>query len=391
MINESKIYQQISSSVADIEDELIDIRRTMHSNPELGREEYKTSLLIQQKLAEYGSFNITKVGNTGFCADLISGENKPWIALRGDMDALPIQDQKAVSYKSQNPGVCHACGHDFHSTVVLGTAVILSKIEQDLNYNIRFIFQHAEEPTPGGAIDFVEAGMLENIDAIFGLHADPMLDVEQVGILPGWISAQSIHLKIELKGEGGHSSRPYQSSDPIHAGISILNSLYAGLYRMYKPETPFVFTIGTVAGGDSYNSISDSFHAEGTLRVTDLNQRDILLDFIRKTIDEQLSRWILTGGSDTAIGAPPVYNDTRLTKKVVDELSTVLNTDQLCEHERSMGGEDFSQFLTKAPGVFMRIGVGTRQGVHTGLFDIDEQAIGFAVKVFSWLLLRIKV
>jgi len=160
---------------------------------------------------------------------------------------------------------------------------------------------------------------------------------------------------------------------------------------MYIPETPFVFTIGTVAGGDSYNSISDSFNAEGTLRVTDLKQRDILLDFIKKTIDEQLSRWKLTGGVETAIGAPPVHNDVELTKKVVDELSTVLNKDQLCEHERSMGGEDFSQFLTKVPGVFMRIGVGTRQGVHTGLFDIDEQAIGFAVKVYSWLLLRIKV
>jgi amidohydrolase len=391
MIKENNIYQQISSYVADIEDELIDIRRTLHSQPELGREEYKTSLLIQQKLTEYGSFNITKVGNTGFCADLISGKHKPWIALRGDMDALPIQDQKKVPYKSKNPGVCHACGHDFHSTVVLGTAAILSRFNQDLNYNVRFIFQHAEEPTPGGAIDFVAAGMLQNIHAIFGLHADPMLEVERVGILPGWISAQSVHLKIDIKGEGGHSSRPYKSSDPIYTGVSILNTLYAGLYRMYKPETPFVFTIGMVTGGDSYNSISDSFHAQGTLRVTDMEQRDILLDFIKRTIDEQLSNWKLTGGVETVIGAPPVYNDASLTKKVVDELSSVLNKDQLCEHERSMGGEDFSQFLTEAPGVFMRMGVGTGQSVHTGLFDIDEQAIGFAVKVFSWLLLRIEV
>ncbi len=384
------MYKEICAAVSDIQDELIAIRRKVHAQPELGREEFKTSLLFQKKLAEYGSFKITKVGATGFCADLVSGSEKPWIALRGDMDALPIADQKTVSYRSQTAGICHACGHDFHSTVVLGTAAVLSKFSHALSNNIRFIFQHAEEPTPGGAIDFVKAGLLENIEAIFGIHADPMLAVEQVGILPGWISAQSIRLKIKINGPGGHSSRPQNSSDPIYAGISILNTLYGGLYRMYNPETPFVFTIGTISGGDSYNAISPDFTAEGTLRVTDLNQRDQLLDFIKVTIADNLSRWKLTGDLETIIGAPPVYNDVPLTKKVISVLSDILSEDQLREHERSMGGEDFSQYLTTVPGVFMMIGVGTKKELHTGLFDIDESSIGFAVKMLSWLLFKNK-
>ncbi len=387
----AQTYDIIKASVSAIQDELVELRRTLHMHPELGREEFNTSALLQKKLREYGPFIITKVGPTGFCADLISADNKPWIALRGDMDALPIQDQKPVSYRSETAGVCHACGHDFHSTVVFGTAVVLSKIVNELNYNIRFIFQHAEEPTPGGAIDFVEAGMLDNINAIFGLHADPMLDVMQVGILPGWISAQSIHLKIKINGEGGHSSRPYLTSDPIYSGISVLNALYSGLYRMYKPETPFVFAIGEISGGDSYNSISDTFEAEGTLRVTDLKQRDLLLQFIRDTVADNMSQWNLTGDVDTVIGAPPVKNDASLTKKVHVILSELLSNEQICEHERSMGGEDFSQYLTKAPGVFLKMGVGTKKKLHTGNFDIDEQSIGFAVNTFSWLLSNIKI
>jgi len=385
------MYKEICAVVSDIQDELIAIRRKVHAQPELGRDEFKTSLFLQEKLAEYGSFKITKVGATGFCADLVSGSEKPWIALRGDMDALSIEDQKTVSYRSRTAGVCHACGHDFHSTVVLGAAAVLSKFTHVLNNNIRFIFQHAEEPTPGGAIDFVKAGLLENIQAIFGLHADPMLAVEQVGILPGWISAQSIHLKININGPGGHSSRPQNSSDPIYAGISILNILYGSLYRMYNPETPFVFTIGTISSGDSYNAISTDFKAEGTLRVTDLSQRDQLLEYIKATIADNLSRWKLTGDLETIIGAPPVYNDIPLTKKVITVISGIMNENQLCEHERSMGGEDFSQYLSKVPGVFMRIGVGTKKELHTGLFDIDERSIGFAVKMLSWLLYKIKI
>ncbi len=384
------MYKQICALTSGFQGELIKIRRKIHARPELGREEYETSRLLQKQMTDNGPFEITHVGPTGFYADLVSGSGKPWMAIRGDMDALPITDEKQVNYRSQISGVCHACAHDFHSTVVLGTAWVLSKFVDNLNCNIRFIFQHAEEPTPGGAIDFVDAGALNNVQAIFGLHADPMLEVGQIGIRPGPISAQSVHLKINIKGEGGHSARPQKTADPIFAGISILHALYGSLYRMYNPDTPFVFTIGSISGGDSYNSISAGFKAEGTLRVTDLGQRDHILKFIEDTVNHTLSQWDLEGGFEINLGAPPVDNDVELTKRTIDVLSQILSEDQILSHARSMGGEDFSQYQTRIPGVFIKTGVGTKQKLHTGLFDIDEKSIGFSVPVLAWLLLKLE-
>ena len=362
----------------------------MHRFPELGRSEFKTSEFLREKISQYGLFTISMVGETGFCADLVTDQKKPWIALRADMDALPITDLKETDYRSANQGICHACGHDFHSTVVLGVAAVLSELKNDLPGNIRFIFQHAEEPTPGGAIDFVRAGKLDNISAIFGLHADPTLPVKTAGVIPGRISAQSIHFKLEIQSLGGHSSRPQESPDPVHAGITMLNELYSSLPRLNKPETPFVFTVGAIRAGEGYNSISADFFAEGTLRVTDMSQGDALLAYIQQTLEDQCRRRGLLCQASWVKGAPPVENDPDLTDRVKALLSEIYDDSQILTHPRSMGGEDFSQFLSKCPGVFVRIGVGKGEKLHTGLFDVDESSIGFAVEVFSWILLHWK-
>jgi len=389
MKNQKEHYNILCKISDELENDLTSLREYLHKNPELGRVEYKTSQLLQEKLNNIGDYKITPVGETGFCADLVTATEKPWIALRADMDALPIQDQKNVPYRSSVDGVCHACGHDFHSTVVFGVAAVLKNFTNILPCNIRFIFQHAEEPTPGGAIDFVKAGMLDDISAIIGLHADPVLPVSKLGIIRGWISAQSIHLKFNIRGEGGHSAKPNETSDPIHTGVLILNELYSSLYRKYNIDSPFVFTIGMLKAGDSYNSISPDFSAEGTLRVTDPRQGDNLLCFIEKSFNEMISRYGLNGNLEWIKGAPPVLNDAKLTNRAISIISEIINKDQLCEHPRSMGGEDFSQFLAKASGVFIRIGVGKGEKIHTGLFDINKKSIIFGVKVFSWLLLNL--
>ena len=385
------IYTEIVSLADGMNGSLTDTRRYLHSHPELGRAEYETSEYLRGLLGSDNGFEFHQVGETGFCADLQTGGRLPWLALRADMDALPIADQKKVDYKSIHPGICHACGHDFHSTVVLGVALIMQKMRHNLRGNLRFIFQHAEEPIPGGAVDFVRAGFLDDVRAVFGLHADPSLPYGKVGLSSGWLSAQSIHIKISVKGPGGHSARPNETPDPIYSGLRILDGFYSGLYRKLNNLRPFVFTIGRIYGGESYNSIARDFTAEGTLRVTDTDQGKVLLEMIGQQLQQDCAREGLTCGFDYTVGALPVINDPGLTEKTGAFLNTILRSGQLVEARRSMGGEDFSAFLEKAPGVFIRIGVGKGKSpapVHSGMFDIDERAIVFSVKLFCWLLLK---
>lgn len=383
-------FSVINQYVQEISADLKRIRRHLHSHPELGREEYQTSALLRDELHKSGDFEINMVGDTGFCSDLKTDVTKQWVAMRGDMDALPIPDKKRVSYRSTVAGVCHACGHDFHSTVTLGVAKVLSNFKKNLSGNVRFIFQHAEEPTPGGAIDFVKAGKLDSINAIFGLHADPTIAAGSVRIVPGWITAQSIHVIIDIKGPGGHSARPYETSDPVYIGNLILGELYSAIYRFLKAETPYVFSVGIISAGKSYNSISDSFHAEGTLRVTDEKQGDQLLAYIDKTVKGMCSKWGAQGSFNFMKGAQPVINDPQLTNTVNKIISSILVEDDIISQGRTLGGEDFAQFLHKTAGLFLRVGVGNNKKalLHSGYFDIDEQSISFAVGLFSWIIIK---
>jgi amidohydrolase len=387
----SVTFNQISDYSKQIFPELREIRRFLHAHPEIGREEYNTSAYLRKRLQEFPDFKIEMVGPTGFCGDLLVDGSRPWLALRADMDALPLSDKKEVEYRSTIPGVCHACGHDFHSSVVLGIAWTLNHFKQYLEGNVRFIFQHAEEPIPGGAIDFVQAGKLTGMKVIFGLHADPGLNTGTLGLLPGWITAQSMHIKIEITGTGGHSARPAESADPIFIGVSVLSELYSSLYRLETVEHPLVFTIGRLAGGDSYNLISSTFTAEGTLRVTHSGQAEQLLALIDSTVKTRCMKWGAKGSFSFVKGAPPVINDAEATDRARSILSVVMDSKRIIPRSRSLGGEDFAHYLTEVPGVFFRIGVnnGSRTAVlHSGYFDLDEQAIPFTVSTFSWLLIR---
>lgn len=387
----NNLYKNIQDITGSLFKELVDIRRYLHKHPEPGREEFHTSEFLRKKIKETGYFKITMVGKTGFVADLVQNKKYPWLALRADMDALPIKDEKEVDYKSMNENFCHACGHDFHSTVVLGVSKVLYKIKDKFKGNIRFIFQHAEEPIPGGALDFINQDMLNNINCIFGLHADPSLEVNSIGLLPGWISAQSIHWKIIINGRGGHSSRPQNAIDPIFIGVMYLNELYSGLYRKMESNYPFVFTVGKLSAGDSYNSIPNSFEAEGTLRITNTKNGDELLSFMANKLNALSENWGASAKLDYIKGSPPVNNDNEKTELIRNYLKEILHDRQFIDMERSMGGEDFGYYQTKIPGVFLKIGV--KKGkkvvpVHSGKFDINENAIPFAVSIISYMLVR---
>lgn len=386
-----KYYKKIENISKILFKDLREIRRYLHKHPELGRQEYKTSKFLKDKITEFGKFKITMVGETGFTADLIQSDNYPWIAVRGDMDALPINDEKKVSYKSINKNCCHACGHDFHSTVVLGVANILYQLKDSFKGNIRFIFQHAEEPIPGGALDFVNQNMLDKIECIFGFHADPKLRTNTIGVLPGWNTAQSIQWKINIRGKGGHSSRPQNAVDPIFIGISVINELYSGLYRILDTNNPFVFTVGKIQAGDSYNVIPDLFNAEGTLRVTNNENKAKLLNYMNKTLKVISDKWEASSEVVFTEGAPSVNNDMDKTEQVKKYIYEIINTSQMVFIERSMGGEDFGHYQTVIPGVFIRVGVGANKvnpPLHNSKFDIDEQAIPFAVNIMSYIAMR---
>jgi amidohydrolase len=387
-------FDQIAAHSRELFPELQTVRRYLHAHPETGRQEYNTSAYLRQRLQEKFDFNFAMVGSTGFCCDLVLDQSKPWLSLRADLDALPIADQKEVLYRSTVPNVCHACGHDFHSTVVLGTAWTLGHFQNHLNTNIRFIFQHAEEPIPGGAIDFVQAGKLHGIRAIFGLHADPSLNTGTIGLLPGWITAQSIQFKIELGGPGGHSARPADTVDPGFIGVSILNELYSSIYRLETIDQPLVFTIGRIGCGESYNLIPSRFTAEGTLRVTHNEQAEKLLALIDATVKNACTKWKAQGTFTFTKGAPPVINDAVVTDRVRSILAGIMDSKKIIPRSRTLGGEDFAHYLSEVPGVFLRIGInnGSMQGkLHSGYFDVDEQAIPLAVSAFSWILLKYPV
>jgi amidohydrolase len=385
------IYNKIQDLSDNLFKELTEIRRYLHKHPELGRQEYQTSKYIRNKIEEIGNFKITMVGETGFTADLIQNDSYPWLALRADMDALPIQDEKNVSYKSVNENCSHACGHDFHSTVVIGAANVLYQLKDSFKGNIRFLFQHAEEPIPGGALDFVNQNLLDGIDCIFGFHADPSLKTKTIGLLPGWNSAQSVQWKIIIKGKGGHSSRPQNAVDPIFIGVTVLNELYSALYRKLDANNPFVFTVGKISSGENYNVIPELFEAEGTLRTTSVINRDELLEIMDKNLKIISEKYGTLATLDYNIGSPPVNNDFRKTELVKKYLEEILGENQFIDVERSMGGEDFGYFQTVIPGVFIKVGV--RKGeeilqVHTSKFNIDEDAIPFSVSLMSFILVK---
>ena len=385
------IYKNIKDLSGNLFEELTEVRRYLHTHPELGRQEYQTSEFIQSKIAEIGNFKITMVGETGFAADLIQNDLYPWLALRADMDALPIKDEKNVSYKSVNDNCSHACGHDFHSTVVIGAANVLYQLKDSFKGNIRFIFQHAEEPIPGGALDFVNQHMLENIDCIFGFHADPGLKTNTIGLLPGWNSAQSIHWKINIRGKGGHSSRPQNAVDPIFVGVTVINELYSGLYRKLDANNPFVFTVGKINSGENYNVIPELFEAEGTLRITSVKNRDELLEIMNNSLKIVSEKWGVAATLEYIIGSPPVNNDFKKTELVKKYLEEILNENQFIDVERSMGGEDFGHYQIVIPGVFIKVGVKKGEEnlqVHTSKFDIDEKSIPFSVSMLSYILMK---
>jgi amidohydrolase len=377
--------------------ELIDIRRHLHAHPELSYQEFETSKFVQAKLS---SWNIPfSVKATTGVVGLIRGKNpgSRCIALRGDMDALPITEQNNVEYKSVNEGVMHACGHDVHTTCLLGAAKILNELKDEFEGTIKLIFQPGEEKNPGGASLMIKDGVLDDPkpQGIIGLHVNPGLEVGKLSFRKGRVMASADEIYITIKGKGGHAAAPHLTADTILIASHLIVSLQQIISRNNSPTTPSVLSICSFQGGHTTNVIPSEVKLMGTFRAMDEGWRRKAHQLITKHATELVHAMGAEIDLHIDVGYPCVDNDDALTDKSWCLAEEYMAKENVEETEVRMGAEDFGYYTQLIPGCFFRLGVrnearGIIHNVHTPLFDIDERAIETGMGIMAWLGVSIK-
>ncbi len=376
----------------------IDIRHHLHAHPELSYQEFETSSFIQKKLSEYGiPFNIK--ATTGVVAT-ISGDNpeKRVIALRADMDALPINEENDIPYKSQNKGVMHACGHDVHTSILLGASKILNELKNEWEGTVKLIFQPGEEKNPGGASLLIKDGVLENPkpEAIFGLHVHPGLEIGKLSFRGGMVMASADELYITIKSKGGHAAAPHTTVDTILVASHLIIALQQIISRNRNPLSPSVLSITSVQGGYTTNVIPSEVKLMGTFRAMDESWRFKAHELIRKMAVELVHSMGAEIDIHIDVGYPVVYNNEKLNSIARGKAEEFMGRENVLETEIRMGSEDFGYYTQLIPGCFYRLGVmnvekGIVSGVHTPTFNIDESAIEIGMGMMAWLGSSVKV
>ena len=375
--------------------EVVAFRRHLHAHPELSFEEFETAQFIKNVLQSHGvSFKDGLAGGTGIIADIGQGERM--IALRADMDALPIQEDSVQPYISQNNGVMHACGHDVHTSSLLGALLILKEIESELNHKIRFIFQPGEERLPGGASLMIQDGVLDGpkVDLIYGQHVHPTLPAGQVGIRGGSFMASCDELYITIIGSGGHGAMPQDTIDPILISAEVIQSLQSIISRSANPNIPSVLTIGKINSvGGATNVIPDKVMMEGTFRTFDETWRSRAHQLIAQRIEHIVSAHGAQVEVEIMRGYPFLYNSPTLTEISKNLMIDYLGANNVIELPPRMTAEDFSYYSQKIPACFYRLGTSSIDGsnsspVHTATFDIDESALLHGMGLMAWLAIK---
>lgn len=364
------------------EPELVRLRRELHEHPELGREEYRTSALIADTLSRAGLAPTWLKAGTGVVCDVGSGDR--CVVLRADIDALPLQDEKAVPYRSQEPGISHACGHDVHTAIVLGAGLHLAS--RPLPGRVRLLFQHAEEQMPGGALDVIEEGWLQGASAIFGLHCDPSLAVGHVGLKSGPITAAADAVEVVLTGPGGHTSRPHNTVDLVHALSAVATGLPEALSRAVDPRAGLCLVWGAISAGTARNAIPREGRLQGTLRVLDKVAWLQAPDLVERLAQQLAAPYGASVSVTYERGVPPVVNDPAATALLTAATTTALGPAAAVPTAQSLGGEDFGWYLDHVAGAMARLGVRgpgdlEARDLHQPTFDVDEACIGVGVRV----------
>ncbi|MEU3020451.1 MULTISPECIES: M20 family metallopeptidase [unclassified Nocardiopsis] len=379
--------EQLTAFLARHERELTGFRRDLHMHPELAFAEHRTTGRLAERLRRAGLTPQALPQGTGLICDIGDGPG-PMVALRADIDALPLTDEKDVPYRSTVPGVAHACGHDVHTTVLLAAGIFLAQQDRAgaLPGRVRLLFQPAEE-LPGGAVEVVRAGGMEGVDRVFALHCDPRQMVGKVGLRTGGITAACDQIMVRLSGPGGHTARPHLTSDLVYALGKIVTELPAALSRRVDPRAGFSLVWGRISAGSAPNVIPDDAVAEGTVRCLDDEAWHSAPDILKGLVESVASAY----GADAEVtyrrGVPPTINESRSVEILREATTTALGAEAVTPTPQSLGGEDFAWYLEHAPGALARLGThspdwdGDMLDLHRGTFDADERAIGVGTRL----------
>ncbi|ALB40101.1 MULTISPECIES: M20 family metallopeptidase [unclassified Anabaena] len=375
------MLNRIKDLTTNISSRLVEIRRHIHAHPELSGEEYQTAAFVAGVLSANGLHVEEGIGKTGVIGELQGTQSSDRIlAIRTDMDALPIQERTSLEYASRIKGVMHACGHDIHTTVGLGTAMVLSQIASELGGKVRFLFQPAEEIAQG-ANWMVRDGVMNNVAAILGLHVFPSIPAGSVGIRYGALTAAADNLEIIIIGESGHGARPHEAIDAIWIAAQVITSLQQAISRTQNPLRPVVLSIGQINGGRAPNVIADKVQLLGTVRSLHPETRDKLPQWIENIVANVCNSYNAKYQVNYHRGVPSVQNDNALTQLLQSSAEEAwTNNCVRILPEPSLGAEDFSVYLEHAPGSMFRLGVGYEERIinhplHHPQFEVDESAI----------------
>ncbi|NEO11038.1 MULTISPECIES: M20 family metallopeptidase [unclassified Moorena] len=386
------MLSQIKELAQEIAPRLIEIRRHLHSHPELSGQEHQTAAYVAGVLSSCGVHVQEGIGKTGLIGELIGGTDERLVALRTDMDALPITEQTCLDFASHQPGVMHACGHDVHTTVGLGTAMVLSQLGETFPGNTRFLFQPAEEIAQG-ANWIVKDGGMKDVSAIFGLHVFPSIPAGSIGIRYGALTAAADDLEIVIMGESGHGARPHQAIDAIWIAAQVITTLQQAISRTQNPLHPMVLTIGQISGGRAPNIIADQVQLVGTVRSLHPQTYADLPNWIEKIVANVCNGYGARYHINYQRGVPSVQNDLALTQLLEAAAKEAWGSDRvLIIPEASMGAEDFSVYLQHAPGSMFRLGVGFQNKInyplHHPLFAVNESAIVTGVVTLAYAIYK---
>ena len=387
------LKDRIKSLAQAYKQEVIDLRRHLHAHPELSFKEYETATFVAEKLKEIGITEIESKATTGWSA-LIKGKNpeKKVVALRADMDALPISEANEVPYKSQNPGVMHACGHDAHTASLLGAAKILNEVRDEFEGTIKLIFQPGEEIIPGGASLMIKDKVLENPrpNSILGQHVMPMIPAGKVGFRSGLYMASTDELYLTIKGKGGHGAMPETFIDPVLISAHLLVALQQIVSRVANPKIPSVLSFGRVEALGATNIIPNEVNIQGTFRTLDEAWRAKAHQKMRQIAEGIVEG--MGGQLDFEIrkGYPFLKNEPALTARSVEAARAYLGAENVLDLDIWMAAEDFAFFSQEVDGCFYRLGTrnearGITSGVHTSTFDIEEEALEIGAGLMAWL------
>ncbi len=396
-----KKSSSLPDSITDIAGEeqslaqvLVGVRRHLHQHPEVGMNEHDTARFIRQTLEGYGLDVHGPIAGTGLYVEIEGEAPGGTVGYRADIDALPTQDQKRVPYRSQRPNVAHLCGHDAHTAIAIGVALVLQANRSDLRGRARVFFQPNEESLPSGAPLMIRAGILDGLDAVYAVHVDPTLEVGRYGLIKGAATASSDRFELKVRQEGtGHSARPHEGVDTVWVASQLMNQFYQAAGRVTDARDASVLTVTMLDGSEAHNVIPEQASLGGTLRTVSPDDRETIRSYMRQAVQRMTDLHGAHIELDFEDGSPPVVNDEAAIENVDATIRQLFGEQAVYKIERSsMGGEDFAHYLKRVPGAFIRVGTAsgpeTSYPLHHHRFDIDETPLAPTARLMAQTLMN---